>query len=104
MVGKPGTWIIYWLSDLYHAEYLFQHCKVSAPSNNACVRGKSMVAKFSHLVVLMLEDRSFDHMLGRLYHHDNPDPYHIIPRGQVFDGVSDTMFNTITLSPAPNQP
>jgi phospholipase C len=54
-----------------------------------------VAAKFNHLVVLMLENRSFDHMLGRLYHHDNPDPYHIIPRGQVFDGVSDDMFNTI---------
>jgi phospholipase C len=60
-----------------------------------------MPAKFDHLVVLMMENRSFDHMLGRLYHHDNPDPYHVIPRGQVFDGVSDTMFNTTTLSPAP---
>jgi phospholipase C len=63
-----------------------------------------MPAKFDHLVVLMMENRSFDHMLGRLYHHDNPDPYHVIPRGQVFDGVSDTMFNTTTLSPAPGQP
>jgi phospholipase C len=54
-----------------------------------------MAAKFDHIVVLMLENRSFDHMLGRLYHHDNPDPYHIVPRGQSFDGISDDMFNNL---------
>jgi phospholipase C len=59
-----------------------------------------MAAKFNHLFVLMMENRSFDHMLGRLYHHDNPDPYHVIPRGQVFDGVSDGMFNSILATPA----
>ena len=63
-----------------------------------------MAAKFNHLVVLMLENRSFDHMLGRLYHHDNPDPYHIVPRGQVFDGVSDDMFNSILALPAADVP
>ncbi len=63
-----------------------------------------MAAKFNHLVVLMLENRSFDHMLGRLYHHDNPDPYHIIPRGQVFDGVSDDMFNSVFGLPGPDTP
>jgi phospholipase C len=60
-----------------------------------------MAAKFNHLVVLMLENRSFDHMLGRLYHLD---PYHIIPRGQVFDGVSDDMFNSIFALPGPDIP
>lgn len=34
--------------------------------------GGNMAAKFSHLVVLMMENRSFDHMLGCLYHHDDP--------------------------------
>jgi phospholipase C len=52
----------------------------------------------------MLENRSFDHMLGRLYHHDNPDPFHIIPRNQVFDGVSDDMFNSIFGIPTPDLP
>ena len=32
----------------------------------------NMAAKFSHLVVLMMENRFIDHMLGRLYHNDNP--------------------------------
>jgi len=59
---------------------------------------------FNHLVVLMLENRSFDHMLGRLYHHDNPDPFHIIPRNQVFDGVSDDMFNSTLGIPMPDLP
>ena len=63
-----------------------------------------MAAKFDHIVVLMLENRSFDHMLGRLYHHDNPDPYHIVPRGQSFDGVSDDMFNTLLPPGGPAAP
>jgi phospholipase C len=38
--------------------------------------------KFDHLVVVMMENRSFDHMLGMLYTKDDPPP-----RGQPFDGV-----------------
>ena len=63
-----------------------------------------MAGSFNHLVVLMLENRSFDHMLGRLYHHDNPAPYHIVPRGQTFNGVADNMFNSITPIAAPDSP
>jgi len=36
-----------------------------------------------HIVVLMLENRSFDHMLGFLYDAANPPP-----RGQAFDGLT----------------
>ncbi|NNC13724.1 hypothetical protein HII28_17810 [Planctomonas sp. JC2975] len=36
---------------------------------------------FDHLVVLMFENRSFDHVLGRLYDGVRP------PRGQAFEGV-----------------
>lgn len=39
--------------------------------------------KIDHLIVLMLENRSFDMMLGRLYGPGNP-----APRGQPFDGVA----------------
>lgn len=38
--------------------------------------------KFDHLVVVMMENRSFDHMLGMLYTKDDPPP-----RGQTFDGL-----------------
>jgi phospholipase C len=38
--------------------------------------------KFDHLVVVMMENRSFDHMLGMLYTKDNPPP-----NGQAFDGL-----------------
>ena len=34
-----------------------------------------------HIVVLMMENRSFDHMLGRLYNRDKPPPYDKPPRG-----------------------
>ena len=34
--------------------------------------GGATQPKFDHLVVLMMENRSFDHMLGRLYLSDNP--------------------------------
>ena len=51
--------------------------------------------KFDHLVVLMMENRSFDHMLGRLYNRDNPPPYDKPPRGQHFDGVDPSMSNPV---------
>jgi phospholipase C len=38
--------------------------------------------KFDHLVVVMMENRSFDHMLGMLYTKDNPPP-----RRQTFHGL-----------------
>jgi len=37
-----------------------------------------------HIVVLMLENRSFDHMLGYLYHEQG----NVSPRGDVFDGLT----------------
>lgn len=38
--------------------------------------------KIDHIVVLMMENRSFDNVLGLLYEKDQP------PRGQTFDGVA----------------
>lgn len=38
--------------------------------------------KFDHLVVVMMENRSFDQMLGNLYTKDDPPP-----RRQTFDGI-----------------
>jgi hypothetical protein len=37
---------------------------------------------FDHMVVLMIENRSFDHMLGYLYEPGE------VPRGQTFEGVA----------------
>ena len=51
--------------------------------------------KFDYLVVLMMENRSFDHMLGRLYSPENPPPYDKPPRGQTFDGVQPSMNNPV---------
>ncbi|MGE5560146.1 MAG: alkaline phosphatase family protein [Chloroflexota bacterium] len=47
-----------------------------------------MIDRIDHIIVLMLENRSFDHMLGWLYDPGNPPPYDRVPRGQPFDGVS----------------
>lgn len=47
----------------------------------------SPLGKIDHIVVLMLENRSFDNMLGWLYSPQNQPPFDRVPRGQSFDGV-----------------
>lgn len=49
-------------------------------SNNSVLTN---LDKFDYIVVLMLENRSFDNVLGYLYTPENPPPY-----GQTFDGVA----------------
>lgn len=44
--------------------------------------------KIDHIVVLMLENRSFDNILGWLYDPDNKPPFDKVPRGQQFEGLS----------------
>ena len=48
----------------------------------------SNLDRIDHIVVLMLENRSFDNMLGWLYDPDNAPPCDKVPRGQSFEGVS----------------
>jgi phospholipase C len=59
--------------------------KTPAPAENAApkvtTKGSSF-GQFDHLVVLMMENRSFDNMLGYLYQPNE------VPRGQHFDGVA----------------
>ena len=43
----------------------------------------SLLLQINHFVVVMLENRSFDHMLGFLYGPGNP-----APRGQAFEGLT----------------
>jgi phospholipase C len=45
--------------------------------------------KIKHIVVLMLENRSFDHMLGWLYDGESP------PRGQQFEGLRRDLWNPL---------
>ncbi len=45
------------------------------------------LASVNHIVVLMLENRSFDHMLGYLY------PGNVTPSGQPFEGLAGTESN-----------
>lgn len=45
--------------------------------------------KIKHVVVLMMENRSFDNMLGWLYDGQQP------PRGQSFDGLHDSLWNPL---------
>ena len=47
----------------------------------------SGLAAIEHVVVLMLENRSFDHMLGFLY------PGNVTPSGQPFEGLTGTESN-----------
>ncbi len=42
---------------------------------------QTLLDTFEHVVVLMLENRSFDNILGYLYQND-------VPPGQQFDGVA----------------
>jgi phospholipase C len=56
----------------------------------------SVQPKFDHLVVLMMENRSFDHMLGRLYYSENSPPFDKPPRGQAFDGIQPSMSNPVS--------
>lgn len=52
--------------------------------------------KIDHFVVLVLENRSFDSIVGWLYDEDNNPPFNSVPRGQPFDGVSGkNLFNPI---------
>ncbi len=49
----------------------------------------NQLAKIQHVVQLMLENRSFDHMLGFLY----ADANNVSPSGQPFDGLTGTESN-----------
>ena len=46
------------------------------------------LSKIKHVVVLMLENRSFDNLFGYLYDSQNEAPFNHPPRGQSFEGVS----------------
>ena len=59
-------------------------------------RPSSLETKFDHVVVLMMENRSFDHMLGRLYYSENSPPFDKPPRGQKFDGIQPSMSNPVS--------
>lgn len=48
----------------------------------------SNLDKIDHIIVLMMENRSFDNMLGWLYDPSNIPPYDRAPRSQSFEGVS----------------
>jgi phospholipase C len=51
---------------------------------NEGVSMANQLAAIEHIVVLMLENRSFDHMLGFLY----TDQQNQSPSGQAFDGLT----------------
>lgn len=44
----------------------------------------SLMTRVNHIVVVMLENRSFDHMLGYLY----ADTHNVSPRGHTFEGLT----------------
>ncbi|HXI22966.1 MAG TPA: alkaline phosphatase family protein, partial [Pyrinomonadaceae bacterium] len=49
---------------------------------------ENQLDRIDHIVVLMMENRSFDNVLGWLYDPDNDPPFDKAPRGQTFEGVS----------------
>src|ERR1035438_1308616 len=51
-----------------------------------------------HVVVLMLENRSFDNVLGWLYDPNNKPPFQTVPRNQTFNGVSGKALSNPALS------
>ncbi len=55
----------------------------SAAGGNAAAAGGGLQS-IDHIVVLMLENRSFDHMLGYLYH----DTGNVTPHGRPFEGLT----------------
>lgn len=50
---------------------------------------KAALHKIKHIVVLMLENRSFDNLLGWLYEKETP------PRGQEFEGLNSSLWNPL---------
>jgi phospholipase C len=51
-------------------------------------RSGNALEKIEHIVVLMLENRSFDMMVGWLYDPGNSPPFDRVPAGQFFEGLS----------------
>ena len=49
---------------------------------------ENQLRKINHIVTLMLENRSFDNVLGWLYDPHNDPPFDKVPRAQTFEGVS----------------
>lgn len=69
------------------------HKKSKAGRHNAVgSAGKSLLSKINHIVVVMLENRSFDHMLGFLYQSSN----NVSPLGQPFEGLKGNETNLDT--------
>ena len=59
----------------------------------------NQLGQIKHIVVLMLENRSFDNVLGWLYDPDNAPPFDQVPAGQSFDGLSGkTLTNPVPAS------
>jgi phospholipase C len=50
--------------------------------------GDGALNRIDHIVVLMMENRSFDNVLGWLYDPNNKPPFNKVPNGQTFEGVS----------------
>ncbi len=56
------------------------------------------LGNIEHVVVLMLENRSFDNVLGWLYDPNNKPPFQTPPRNQTFNGVSGTALSNPAVS------
>ena len=61
------------------------------------VTSTNSLSKINHIVVLMLENRSFDHMLGFLY----ADTKNMSPSGQAFEGLTGEESNSAAAGSSP---
>ena len=57
--------------------------------------GSNSLSSIEHIVVLMLENRSFDHMLGFLYAGSG----NVSPAGQPYEGLTGTESNPASSGP-----
>src|SRR5215469_11514788 len=56
-----------------------------AKCSGSVMSGKNPWSKIEHVVVVMLENRSFDNLLGWLYDPANDSPFDVVPED--FDGL-----------------
>ncbi|MBV8631142.1 MAG: hypothetical protein JOZ83_09485, partial [Silvibacterium sp.] len=57
----------------------------------------AILAQIKHIIVVMLENRSFDNICGWLYKPGTPQPTQFLPAGspQRFDGLNSSLFNPV---------
>jgi Phosphoesterase family len=82
VAAQPGAGMPRWCALVRHGPAA-RYPPIPAPTE-AAMPGENSLSSVEHIVVLMLENRSFDHMLGYLY----SDSGNVSPAGQPFEGLA----------------